>query len=349
MEHPIPIQNLYYLLCYAWDQLKEGEIVDIAAEDSKNLTELLARVLANGTERLVRRGFDRGYLVDREETPRPRGRMDLTGSMERLSWLQGRMVCEFDELSQNVLQNRILKTTLEDLWYSADLGVTTRALVHRQLEVLRHVERIRVTARIFRRVQLHRNNRYYRFLLNVCELLYHSKLPEQRAGQTRFRDFFRDPSRMPKVFEKFVRNFYFREQQEFEVSSIQLKWRAAGSQDDLAVLPVMQTDVSLKSTERSIILDCKFYKEAMTGWRGGTKVHAGNLYQIYAYLRNAEKVLGWQGSEGILLYPAVGASFDHRFMIDGHPIRVASVDLNKPWQRIHERLLQVIEADGLGR
>ena len=340
MAHAIPIQNLYYLLCYAWDQLAEGELVDISANDSKSLTELFGRVLSQGTMRLMRRGFDRGYILESEETPRLRGRLDISASMERLSWQRGRMVCEFDELSHNVLHNRILKTTLEDLWHAEGVGNETRNLIHRQLEALRDVDRIFITSGLFRRVHLHRNNRFYRFLLNVCELLHESKLPEQRDGKTRFRDFVRDPNLMPGVFERFVKNFYTREQKQFKVGAIKIDWLAEGDQ---TLLPQMRTDVSLRSKERTIILDCKFYKEAMSGWYGTEKLHAGNLYQIYSYLRNAEHKDGWKASEGILLYPAVRKSFDHSFNIEGHPVRVASVDLDQPWNVIHRRLLEVIE------
>lgn len=343
MSHAIPIRNLYFLLCYAWDQLAEGEIVDIAADDSKTLTELFGRVLSHGTQRLVRRGFDRGYLVESEETPRLRGRIDMTSSMKTQSWERGRMVCEFDELSHNVLHNRILKTTLEDLWHAEGIGKETRDLIHRQLESLRSVDRVHLTSGLFRRIHLHRNNRFYRFLLNVCELLYDSRLPEQQDGKSRFRDYVRDPKRMPYVFERFVKNFYTREQDEFKVSRIQLTWNAKGEPDDLAVLPVMQTDVSLRSPERSIILDCKFYKEAMSGWHGSERIHAGNLYQLYSYLRNAEEREGWEGSEGVLLYPAVKGGFDHRFTIEGHQVRVVSVDLDQPWQAIHKQLLCVLD------
>lgn len=343
MAHKIPIQNLYYLLCYAWDQLAEGEIIDITADDSKTLTELFGRVLSQGTARLVRRGFDRGYLPESEETPRLRGRLDTSASMERLSWLQGKMVCKFDELSHNVLHNRILKTTLEDLWHAQGIERETKDLLHRQIEALRRVDRVYITSGLFRRVHLHRNNRFYRFLLNVCELLHDSKLPEQREGKIRFQDFVRDPKRMPYLFQNFVKGFYKREQKQFQVGSIQLKWNALGSAESLAVLPVMNTDVSLWSAERCIILDCKFYSEAMKEWHGGAKIHAANLYQLYSYLRNAECRPGWEQSEGFLLYPAVSASFNHQFEIEGHAIRVASVDLDKPWMAIHARLLKLIQ------
>ncbi len=342
MAQEIPIQNIYYLLCYAWDHLKEGEIVDIAADDSKSLTELFARILANGTQYLVRHGFDRGYVLHREETARLRGRFDLTASMARQSWRQGRMTCEFDELSHNILHNRILKTTIEELLHAKVIGKDTREMLRQQEQHLCHIEPVRITSRLFQRVHLHRNNCFYRFLLNVCELLYDSRLPDESDGATRFQDFVRDEKLMPLFFEKFVRRFYEKEQSVFKVGAIQLEWDVLATSEDLAVLPRMNTDVSLHSAERRIIIDCKFYKEAMTGRYGQEKIHSANLYQLYSYLKNAGQKSGWEDSEGMLLYPAVGEEFDHQFVIDGHPVRVASVNLDRNWRGIHERLLVLI-------
>ena len=105
----------------------------------------------------------------------------------------------------------------------------------------------------------------------------------------------------------------------------------------------MRTDVSLRSPERSIILDCKFYKEAMAGRYGTEKIHSTNLYQLYAYLRNAQQKKGWEDSQGMLLYPAVGEEFDYTFEIDSHPVRIASVNLDNTWKEIHERLLSLLK------
>jgi 5-methylcytosine-specific restriction enzyme subunit McrC len=342
MAREIPIQNLYYLLCYAWDQLAEGALIDIKASDSKSLSELFARVLAHGTQHLVKRGFDRGYIVQREETAKLRGRFHLSESMQRLSWRQGRMVCEFDELDHNILHNRILKSTMDAVLKAPEVEKETRNLLREQAAYLRHIDPIPVTSGIFRRVHLHRNNRFYRFLLNVCELIHDSKLPEEESGRTRFRDFVRDPKRMPYLFESFVKNFYAREQKEFKVGRAQFHWAATGGEESLAVLPVMKTDVSLWSQNRKFLMDCKFYAEAMSGWLGGEKLHAANLYQLYAYLRNAEHHSGWKGSEGILLYPAVSNAFDYQFVLDGHRVRVVSVNLDLPWNEIHQELLSVI-------
>ena len=342
MAGEIPIQNLYYLLAYAWDHLPEADEVEIAANDCHSLTELFARILAHGAQRLVKRGLDRDYLYHREETAIPRGRMDLVGSFPLLAAKRGRLVCEFEDLSHNTLPNRILKTTIGELLHVPGLKKETVALLHQQYEILRRIEPIRLTSRLFRRVRLHRNNRDYRLLLNICALLHDSRLPTQEDGQVRFRDFFRDPQKMPLLFEAFVRNFYKREQVEYAVGAIQLEWDVVCDEESRAVLPIMRTDVSLQSAQRSIIIDCKFYKEAFTSRYDQEKVHSSHLYQLYAYLRNAERKPGWEASDGLLLYPAVSSGFDHCFNIEGRQIRVVSINLDTDWQEIHRSLLDLL-------
>lgn len=140
-----------------------------------------------------------------------------------------------------------------------------------------------------------------------------------------------------------LRNFYKREQSEFVVTNTELAWDARGSSESLAVLPVMRTDVSLQSKRRNIIMDCKFYREALSGYHGSDKIHSANLYQLYAYLRNAQQKPGWANSDGILLYPAVGDEFSYTFELDGHPVCVASVNLDRSWKDIHNRLIVLLE------
>ena len=66
----IPIQNIYYLLCYAWDKLEEKELVDVDPAGMTELVDLFARVLSAGTNHVLKRGFDRNY-VGRDETSGP--------------------------------------------------------------------------------------------------------------------------------------------------------------------------------------------------------------------------------------------------------------------------------------
>ena len=102
----------------------------------------------------------------------------------------------------------------------------------------------------------------------------------------------------------------------------------------------MQTDIVLRSPERTIIVDTKFYKNPLDRRYDGERVHAGNLYQIFAYALNWPE--GPQASEpepeGCLLYAAVDGEFDYRFELMRRRIRVCSLDLGQDWKLIERGL-----------
>ena len=74
---PIPIQNIYFLLCYAWDTLAEGSIVHVQQDECKSYVDLFARVLESGVTHLLKRGLDRGYITEEEDTACPHGEVAL--------------------------------------------------------------------------------------------------------------------------------------------------------------------------------------------------------------------------------------------------------------------------------
>ena len=60
----IPIQNIYYLLCYAWDRLEARDLIDVSSLAGSRTENLFAKVLAEGTSHLFLRGLDRGYIAE---------------------------------------------------------------------------------------------------------------------------------------------------------------------------------------------------------------------------------------------------------------------------------------------
>lgn len=338
----IPIRNVFYLLCYAWDRLDEGRVVESGAVDSPDLPNLLARVLVSGTRHVFRRGLDRGYETFAEDTRRPRGRVVPGESARRLLKRRRQIHCHFDDFTANTLPNQILRSTLFQLLAHADLEPGLKHDVAGLTRRLAEAQRIPLAAGTFRRVQLHSNNSYYDFLLKVCELCWWSWLPTQK-GEGRFRDFIRDESRMAKLFEHFVRNFYRREQSSFWAGSEKIRWDVPEGCIASDVLPQMVTDVTLRADDRVIVIDTKYYKEAMRERYGAWRLQEGNLYQIWTYLTQGRlDTEADRQAEGILLYPAVRQDFDHSWETRGHRMRACSLDLSRPWPEIHGRLLELI-------
>src|SRR5438874_7647412 len=110
MARPIPIQNIYYLLLYAWNRLPEGKSVDVSGLESPDLPNLLTKVLLDGVRNLQRRGLDRGYVENDEDLVRPRGRMCLADTLSRGLLSRVQVACRTDDLSYDILHNRIIKS-----------------------------------------------------------------------------------------------------------------------------------------------------------------------------------------------------------------------------------------------
>ena len=332
----IPIQNIYYLLCYAWNKLAEKDLVEVSAEESPDLLNLLARVLLNGTKTLLKRGLEQQYLTEAEVYQGIKGKLRLGQSLRKNLFAKGLAVCEFDELSTNILANQILKTTLLNLYKTEGLETNLRHEMKAVLWRINEVNEIQVTDNVFKQVSIHRNNSFYDFLLNISELVHQNLLPNPEKGQFKFKDFLRDERQMARLFEEFIRNFYKIEVPEARVYREDLRWKMAGETHQF--LPKMQTDISLKINNRKLIIDAKYYKETLQKYYGSEKIHSQNLYQIFAYLKNQEN----PKAEGILIYPTVQKSLSLAYTHEGHTIRIETLNLNQDWQGVKADLLGII-------
>lgn len=340
----IPVQNIYYLLCYAWDHVREGETVDVGSEKFGGLVDLFGKVLNEGVSRLVSRGLDRDYLVVQDDIRGLKGKLDLATTIKRNLLLNGKTHCTFDELSYDVPQNRILKATLRSLTLVSTFDPAERRRSEHLYRKLDAVSDVPLTATLFRTVRVHRNNRFYSFLLHLCRIIRENLLVNQENGVATFYDFREDEQQMGLLFQQFVKTFLERETS-YEISAPRIAWFGAeASESDLRHLPSMQTDIVLKSAKRTIILDTKFYKDPLDTRFSGRRVHSHNLYQIFSYLTNwrARAANSEARTEGWLLYAAVDGDFDYRFNLVGQPIRVCSIDLRQEWMGIEKDLRGVV-------
>lgn len=139
---PIPIQNIFYLLCYAWDRLDQGTLIDVSKIESTELVDLFAMVLVKGIEHLERRGLERDYRFRTEELRGVRGRVENFPSARRFLPRHGRALCTYDELSPNTLPNQVLKATLRRLSADKLIAEENRTAVLRCRRTLREIDEI---------------------------------------------------------------------------------------------------------------------------------------------------------------------------------------------------------------
>ncbi len=286
----IPIQNIYYLLCYAWNKLEEQKVVNVDATDCTNIVDLFAKVLINGCTRLLKRGFDRNYLGFSEDLKGIKGKLDFGESVKRSLIVRARAHCDFDEFHFNVLHNQILKTTISRLIKIKDLDKDLKVQLINIYRRFFEVDEIHLSSNIFGRVVLHRNNYFYDFLLKICRIIFDNILIDEKTGKYAFKDFLREDKKMAVVFESFVRNFYSREQKAFTSSVELINWNAIAIKGSEDSLPKMKTDISLESKNRKIIIDTKYYGETLTTHYDKQTFRSSNIFQINAYLHKTDKL-----------------------------------------------------------
>ena len=61
------IKNIYYMLAYAFQVLRQKNYDNVAAEDFDNVQDLFAAILAKGVSQQIKQGLYREYITKNED------------------------------------------------------------------------------------------------------------------------------------------------------------------------------------------------------------------------------------------------------------------------------------------
>lgn len=110
----IPIQNIYYMLSYAFQVLNEQGYKNIATEQFNNTGELMAAILEKGIAIQIKRGLGKEYIPQTEALSSLRGKIDIAESIKTQSMLRKQLICTYDEFSVNE-ENSLLPVMQSDI------------------------------------------------------------------------------------------------------------------------------------------------------------------------------------------------------------------------------------------
>ena len=108
----IPVQNIYYMLSYAFQALQAQNYKDLATEKFHNTAELCAAILDKGISIQLKRGLGRDYLPKSESLSTLQGKLNISESIKTQTLLKKQMICTYDEFSTNTQFNQIIKSTM---------------------------------------------------------------------------------------------------------------------------------------------------------------------------------------------------------------------------------------------
>ncbi len=345
----IPIKNLYYLLSYVWDVNWELEWSSLSVDGNEDALNMLAKVLVISTDRLIKRGLDRGYLEKSEEVFGVRGRIDLASTIKRNGLANSKLTCSFDELDYSTTHNQIIKTTLENLLKAKTLDKALREDIHSILNRMQNIKSQTLSSTLFSSVRFHSNIRNYRLPISVCQLLFEQLMPDVNSGKYLFNVL--PDERLFRIFERFLFNFYKRHLAQTDFTQIKkegLGWQDVSFEDGLDdLLPSMETDISLSNESSRLIIECKFYESALqsrkvSGDETTGKFISGHVYQLYAYLKNLE-IKHQTPTSGMIIYPENGKKIESLYSLQGHTVLIKTVNLGMSSTEIEQDLIDCVK------
>lgn len=338
----IPIKNLYYMLAYAFRDLKEMRYKDIGSEKFESAADMLAVILCRGVSKQIKRGLLRQYITSEESLSSPRGKIVIGESIKTQSIRKRQLVCTYDEFTVNAYMNRIIKTTMMKL-LRIDIPKQRKKDIRKLLVFFDDVA-VLDEYRINWKLQYDRNNQTYRMLIGICRLVLKWLLQSSQARTTRMIDF--DEEHRERLYEKFVLGYFGQEHRELKPRSPYLSWQLDNDYD--IHLPMMHPDIVLtdEQTKKTLIIDTKHYANVMGSRAEGAKkkVSSDNLYQIFTYVKNW-RIKGDETVSGMLLYAKTTETLlpNDTYQMSGNEIHVRTLDLDRDFVDIKSELDSIAE------
>lgn len=337
----ILIKNIYYMLSYAFQVLRQSDFENVATEDFDNIHDMFAAILSKGVARQLKQGLYREYITLTEDLPVMRGKLDISGTIRNKVQQKQRLSCEYDELSEDNQLNQILKTTMIILLRQDTVNKDRKSILKKELLFFQNVSMIEPKTIKWNTIRFRRNNQSYRMIINICNLVIQGLLLSTDQGEYKLATFI-DEQRMCRLYEKFILEYYRYHHSDIQANADQIAWNLDDGIADF--LPVMQTDITLSNGEKTLIIDAKYYAHTMQTRYDTQTLHSGNIYQIYTYVKNRDAE--HKGNvAGMLLYAKTEEQIQHNnsFMMDGNQISVKTLDLGLPFPEIAAQLDEIVD------
>jgi len=348
----IPVRNLWLLMLYASDLYRSIGKGAVAVEDNPDdIPDLVAEILAHAVEERLRQNLSSGFRQREAELTRVRGRIDMLTTERHQLLTRGKVACRFEELTTDTPRNRLVLAALGEI----STVVRRPALSHRCRNLANTLKRLGVSGLRPTRSEIStdrfgRNDAKDRFMVAAAQLALDIELPTEGDGGDYLALPDREETWVRRLYERAVGGFYqvVLSQDGWQVyTGKPLGWQINAKTTGIdSILPSMRTDVVLDHVAggRRIVIDTKFNSIVTKGWFREESVRSGYVYQIYAYLmsQSGSGDSLAQCACGLLLHPAIGQSVDETVVIQGHPIRFATVDLTAPALAIRQQLLDVL-------
>lgn len=257
----IKYKNIYYMLSYAFDVLKQQGYEDVASEEFDNIADLFSKILVKGMKIQIKRGLAKEYIESKEELRTFKGKINISDSLKHMTLQNKKVICSYDELSKNSKMNQMIKTTLYYLLQS-DASLKSKKEIKKILIYLSNVDIIPLSSFTWK-LNFNKNNQTYKMLLSICYFVIKGMIQKTNEGNIKVLKFV-DEQRMSRLYEKFILEFYKKERPDLKPAAKKINWALDDGIEEL--LPEMKSDITLERDNKILIIDAKYYEHSMQSY-----------------------------------------------------------------------------------
>lgn len=327
MQNAAIRKRLVHMLAVALNlKIETGQITELDWQ-RETLLEILIRIFCSKLTDAVRRGMPRRYIVQEDDLAALRGTLDLPRQFTRHAANPSRLACKFDELSEDIALNRIMKATVAHLFRMSRSPSNQQRL--RELAfVYADIAEVAVSALKWDNVVIDRTNRAWQELFGMAQLFLRSRYQTTSAGAGRGTALLFE---MNTLFEEYVGRLIKRAlaRTEYRVSLQGGRLFCLTSLDDERAVFQTKPDILIWRAGQVVhVIDTKWKRISSRIEDRKQGVSQGDVYQMmaYAHLYEAPRLT--------LLYPhhqdlSEPEGLQAQFRISGQEtvIETASVDV----------------------
>ncbi|WP_069187985.1 hypothetical protein [Bacillus sp. FJAT-27251] len=272
-----------------------------------DLVHIFAEIYIQLLIKELRRGVYKEYKLRQENSSSLKGRFLLHEHVRKNAFLPIKAYCEYDEIQEDVLLNRILKAALKLVFpYLSKSSLKTESLFI--MDMLSNVSDAHVLKKDLEAVQFNRQSRRFEHVFKVAKMILANEMMTSKYSNSHSFAFLFE---MNVLFESYIeRAFRFLAsgqgvQIHAQHDEKRLLVNVHSGQENIKLKP----DFVIDGTDFQMIVDTK-WKNILR--EGRVLYQQADLYQMYAYVTSYE-----EAEKTVLLYPRTEEGYLPKWQVPG--------------------------------
>lgn len=280
-KHSRMYKNVFYMLCYAVDELSRLQISDTDTENFESTLDVLCTLMIEALKPWINGSKNRDYRQKQIVTDKPYGKIDLYKSVVSGVYSSGKLACTVNKLSIDSEQNRVIKLAIAELIAACrrnrdevcDENVAKLSIIMREFSAVRDIT-LAEYKRNYKLVST--DNVDCRPALAASKIILSMALPDDKSDGDNILKSKVDTDRLKYIFQKFVVNFSWRYLSNKDGIYYVGPRSLSSERSSTWSITKYIMDLFIHANDKIIIIDTKWY----TG-----EGSVANKYQMEGYLR----------------------------------------------------------------